>query len=70
MIEVAPDSPAAIANIQVGDILKQVDSQPVSTAFDVQDTVEQSAIGADLSIELKRRGKIRQLTVQPTDFPS
>ncbi|MBV5260022.1 PDZ domain-containing protein [Synechococcus moorigangaii CMS01] len=68
--EVAPDSPAAIANIQVGDILKQVGGQPVMRAFDVQDVVEQTAIGDELSIELKRRGKMRQLTVQPTAFPS
>ena len=70
VIEVAPESPAAIANIQAGDILKQVGDQPVLSAFDVQDAVERSTIGADLPIDLKRRGKMRQLTVQPTEFPS
>ncbi|ANV85216.1 serine protease [Picosynechococcus sp. PCC 7003] len=70
VIEVAPDSPAAIANIQEGDILKQVGEQPVLTAFDVQDAVERSSIGADLPIDLKRRGTMRQLTVQPAEFPS
>ncbi|MEB3226079.1 MAG: HhoA/HhoB/HtrA family serine endopeptidase [Synechococcus sp.] len=68
--EVAPNSPAAIANIQVGDILTQVDNQPVLTAFDVQDAVEQSTIGTELTIQLKRQGTMQHLTVQPTEFPN
>ena len=70
VVEVVPGSPAARAGLQAGDVLVSVNDTPVAEAQDVQDQVEASTIGADLSIALLRDGRNQTLTVQPAALPA
>ncbi len=70
VVGVIPNSPAAIAKIQEGDIIRKVGGQPIQTAVEVQEAVENSVIGRDLMIEVQRQKTTKMLRVRPTNFPS
>lgn len=69
VVGVVDNSPAAIANLQEGDIIKKVGDQGVSNAIEVQEAVENSIIGRDLPFEVKRQGKTIHLKIRPINFP-
>ena len=69
VVEVMPDSPANQAGLQPGDILLNVGGQDVTTAEDVQQRVEASAVGEDLRIQIRRDGRAQTVTVQPAALP-
>jgi S1-C subfamily serine protease len=70
VIRVVPNSPAQQAGFKSGDIIKQVATQPVATAADVQEKVEKSEIGSVLEVEIDRNGESKVLSVKPGAFPS
>ncbi|MEM0979992.1 MAG: HhoA/HhoB/HtrA family serine endopeptidase, partial [Cyanobacteria bacterium P01_H01_bin.58] len=53
VVEVMANSPAARAGLQPGDVLIEVDGQAVTEAGDVQQLVEASTIGEDLSLQIR-----------------
>lgn len=69
ILRVVANSPADQAGFQVGDIIQKVGGQPVTTAADVQERVEESEIGKVLEVEIKRYGESKTLAVRPTAFP-
>lgn len=69
VVGVVDNSPAAIAQMKEGDIIKKVGDQVINSAIEVQESVEASIIGRDLRIEVKRQGKTVVLKVRPTNFP-
>jgi hypothetical protein len=54
IVEVAQNSAAARANIQVGDVIVAIDSKTVTDANEVRDEVEKSQIGSELLLEIHR----------------
>jgi S1-C subfamily serine protease len=70
IIQVEKDSPAAKAGLQPGDIIQKVGGKSVKSAAQVQQEVEASSVGADLTVEVKRQGKTATLNVRPGAFPS
>lgn len=62
-------SPAAQGGLKPGDVIKKVGGKSVETAEQVQQAVEASSVGADLSIELSRNGQTMSVTVKPATFP-
>jgi len=70
IIQVEKDSPAAKAGLQPGDIIQKVGGKSVKSAAQVQQEVEASTVGADLTVEVKRQGKTATLNVRPGAFPS
>jgi serine protease Do len=54
--EVEDDSPAANAGIQAGDVIVEVDHQPVTTVSQLRREVEQHAKGAPLLVLVHRNG--------------
>jgi len=70
IIQVEKDSPAAKAGLQPGDIIQKVGGKSVKSAAQVQQEVEASTVGADLTVEVKRQGKTAKLNVRPGAFPS
>ncbi len=70
VIQVIKASPAAKAGVQAGDVIQKIAGQAVKTADQVQQAVEQSSVGANLSVELRRNGQTLTLTVQPGAFPT
>ena len=70
VLQVVPNSPAARAGLQSGDVLVKLGDQPVTESTQVQQVVEQTAIGSDLPIELRRNGQTLTITVQPASMPN
>ena len=66
---VLPNSPAADARFQPGDIITKVGENSVKTTADVQQEVEKSLIGKPLKVEVQRRGETQVLEVLPGSFP-
>jgi Do/DeqQ family serine protease len=67
---VVPNSPAAQAGIRAGDIIQKLNGQAVSDADSVQKVVEDSKIGADLRMDLRRNGQNVIVSVRPGAFPT
>ncbi|MDX2213015.1 MAG: HhoA/HhoB/HtrA family serine endopeptidase [Oculatellaceae cyanobacterium bins.114] len=70
VLRVVPNSPAAAAGVQPGDVITKLNNQVVTTSEQVQETVENSRIGNDLSVELRRQGQVVNLSIQPVAFPN
>ena len=70
IVGVARNSPAARAGIQTGDVIQQINGQPVKSADDVQQAVDKSTIGGDLPLEISRNGRSLTLSVRPGEFPA
>ncbi|WP_445631303.1 HhoA/HhoB/HtrA family serine endopeptidase [Nostoc sp. DSM 114167] len=69
LVEIVPRSPASVAGLRVGDVIKSINSQPVTKIEEVQKLVEKSKIGTKLPIEVERNGQIVQVAVQPAPLP-
>jgi regulator of sigma E protease len=64
----APGSPADLAGIQVGDRVSRVNGQDISTRTELFDAVAKSK-GQALTLEIKRGGQAKTLTITPTVAP-
>ncbi|MBN3882056.1 MAG: trypsin-like peptidase domain-containing protein [Nostoc sp. JL34] len=69
LVEIVPRSPASVAGLRVGDVIKSINNQPVTKIEEVQKLVEKSKIGTKLPIEVERNGQIVKLGVQPAPLP-
>ena len=69
VVRVIPNSPAAKAGLQPGDIIQRIGDRPVETSNQVQEQVDLSEIGSQLEVALVRNGKSRSLNVKPSAFP-
>ncbi|WP_375480052.1 HhoA/HhoB/HtrA family serine endopeptidase [uncultured Nostoc sp.] len=69
LVEIVPRSPASVAGLRVGDVIKSINNQPVTKIEEVQKLVEQSKIGTNLPIEVERNGQTVQVGVQPAPLP-
>ena len=70
IVDVVGNSPASKAGLQPGDVLISVDGEPIAAAADVQQKVEETAIGADLTLQISRDGRLRAIAVQPEAIPT
>ncbi len=68
--DVVNNSPAARAGLRQGDILVSVGGQLVTAAAEVQDQVEATGVGADLSLQIRRNGRVETISVQPEALPN
>ena len=63
-----PGSPADTAGIQIGDRVSRVNGRDISTRTELFDAVAKSN-GQALTLEIKRDGQVKTLTVTPTTAP-
>ncbi|MGV0102444.1 HhoA/HhoB/HtrA family serine endopeptidase [Nostoc sp. DSM 114167] len=70
VVKVVPNSPAAKAGIRAGDVIQTLGGQAVTDASSVQRAVENSQVGSDLRMELRRNGQNLNIAVQPGAFPT
>ncbi|MGB0563398.1 MAG: HhoA/HhoB/HtrA family serine endopeptidase, partial [Spirulinaceae cyanobacterium] len=70
VLGVVENSPAAAAGFETGDIILKVGGAAVETATDVQQEVEKSTIGEELTVEVNRNNKTVVLKVAPQAFPT
>ncbi|MCL1466057.1 HhoA/HhoB/HtrA family serine endopeptidase [Argonema galeatum] len=70
IVKVMPNSPAAKAGLRAGDVIQKVGDRSVTESSTVQQAVENSQVGANLQLEVRRNGQNVSLTVQPGAFPT
>jgi Do/DeqQ family serine protease len=70
VVQVVPNSPAAKAGIRAGDVIQKLGGQSVKDASSVQRAVENSQVGGDLRMELRRNGQNLNIAVRPGAFPT
>lgn len=70
VIKVMPNSPAAQAGVKTGDVIHKVSNQVTQTSDSVQQIIEKSSVGNQLSLEVNRSGKTLDLTVKLTSLPT
>jgi serine protease Do len=70
IMKVVPDSPAALAGLQSGDVIQRLGDNPITKASEVQNQVEQTAIGSNLDVTVLRDGRPLTLTLTVGTLPS
>lgn len=64
-----PDSPFAQAGIEVGDVIREVDGQPVNTPQEMVFRMSVAGLGAKSRVGYFRNGKLRDVTVSLVGAP-
>lgn len=64
VMKVFPNTPAAKAGIRWGDVIVSVDGQPIKSANDMQSFVENTKVGQNLQLILKRGERTQQIAVR------
>ncbi len=70
VIKVIPDSPAAKAGLRAGDVIMKIGGKEAASAEVIQQAVEESKVGENLAIELRRQGQTLDLSIQPGILPT
>jgi serine protease Do len=65
---VAPNSPAAKAGIQAGDVITHINGKPVERGADLIDPIVQTPIGRTVQLTYVRKGKAANVTVAVADM--
>jgi regulator of sigma E protease len=68
VIEVAPNSPAAQAGLQPGDMLLKINGQPVESMQDLQNGIYAN-LDKSTNLTYKRDGQVEQVTLTPRSNP-
>jgi S1-C subfamily serine protease len=66
--QVMPNSPAAKAGVQVGDVITEIEGQSVTESDQVQDVVSKSKIGQALQLQVQRGQQKEQIVVRPAEL--
>lgn len=69
VVKVVPNSPAAASGIRAGDVIQKLNGKSVADSTSVQNAVEDSKIGTDVRLELRRNGQNINLAIRPGAFP-
>ncbi|MDB5388105.1 MAG: protease Do [Planctomycetaceae bacterium] len=67
--EVVPDSPAAAAKLESGDVILTLNGKPVSNPRNLQGIVEQLEAGKSYPLEILRNGKQQSINVTIREMP-
>jgi serine protease Do len=70
IVEVQPDTPAAKAGIEAGDIILRIDGKQIERFVDVTRTVSSMKPGTSTKLTLFRRGQTREVTVIVGEAPA
>jgi Do/DeqQ family serine protease len=70
VIRVVSDSPADRAGLRAGDVIGQINGQAVKDAETLQQVVEDSQVGTNLQLDLKRNGQEMNLAVKSGVYPT
>ena len=69
IMDIVEDSPAEQAGLEVGDIIKKVNDEPVSKAAEIQKLVQKTEVGDELALELIREGRKEDLEIEVGVLP-
>lgn len=69
LVRVVPNSPADDAGLQAGDVIQSINNQPVTKTEQVQQLVERSNVGSQLTVEVQRGQQSKQVSVKLESLP-
>lgn len=64
-----PDAPAAKAGLRNGDVILELNGQPVESANDLRLRISQTAPGSSVKLEVSRDGKTQDMSVTLGELP-
>jgi len=64
-----PDAPAAKAGVKNGDVILELNGQPVESANDLRLRISQTAPGSSVKLEISRDGKTQNVDVTLAELP-
>ena len=67
--KVTPESPAASAGIEAGDVILKFDDKPIESMRSLPRVVASTPIGKAVAVELMRKGEVKELTVRVGRLP-
>jgi S1-C subfamily serine protease len=70
IVRVIPNSPAARIGLRPGDVIQEINNQPVTNTEEIQQILEKNGLNNNLQIEVVHNGQNLQFTVQPQPLPS
>jgi Do/DeqQ family serine protease len=70
IMKVLPNSPADLAGVESGDVIQGVNGQSIKSPGQVQDLVENTAIGSELPLQVSRDGQDLTLKVKVGVLPN
>ena len=70
VFEVLPNSPASRAGLRPGDVIKKINGQVITKASQVQQRVDQTEIGGNLQIEIRRSNRLGTINVRTAALPT
>jgi S1-C subfamily serine protease len=65
---VVPNSPAATAGIRRGDVVMAIDSQPVTTADQMQNTIDKTKLGQSVQLTVQRGNNTQRISVRTAEL--
>jgi len=68
VVQVLPNSPAAVAGLRRGDVITEVDGTAIVSSDRLQDLIDQSQIGQPLKINIRRETQTKELWVRPKEL--
>src|SRR5262249_36151383 len=68
VVEIVDDSPAATAGLRAGDVLVEVDGEPLGDVGDLQRRMNSDSIGRELSLRFDRGGRLETVAVVPREL--
>ena len=68
VVEIVAGSPAENAGLRVGDVIFELDSEPVESASDLQRMMVAELIGAEVMARIVRDGSLLELAVVPVEL--
>jgi len=70
VVEVIPDSPAALAGLRPEDLIVAVGAQPVLGVDDLQRLLTEDRIGRSVELSVVRNGSDRRVALTPRELGS
>lgn len=70
VVQVGRATPAAKAGIRPGDVIKQMNNQRVTDAKTFQQLLDETGVGGELHLQLRRNGRDVALTIKPEQLPT
>ncbi len=70
VVRVLPNTAASVAGMRRGDVILEVDGDPIRDASQLQDLMENSRVSQRLKVRISREGKNQLVTVIPKELNS
>lgn len=70
VVRVLPNTAASVAGMRRGDVILEVNGDPIQDASQLQDVMENSHVSQRLKVKISREGKNQLVTVMPKELNS